>query len=218
MEYRWTSDNGKWEVEITDARCSKRHAPEAEGYITDRRLRQYNSAWFVVSSRGGVSCVNYYPEQLKLDVSTFGTSLTEVPKYVRDKAVELANLAIIDARDSHGVWWSQAYRKPGKPKAMVGWGSFSGRQFQTIHADPGPYNMIERYVQWSLERNGLEADAAVFHARGQHDLARQREAQVQELAAALGNLARELGPRDYDYAENLLAKIQRGANVVWNRR
>lgn len=215
-DYTWISDNGKWGIEVSGAYWYDDSTPYADGYITDRRKRKYNAVWFTAESKNVGA--RYIPEQLKLQLSTMGTAVKkkDIPQYVRDKAVDMANLAIIAARDAGGDWYPEGTRAPVPRRSS--WGSFSGRQFQTIHADPGPYNRIERYVQWSLERNARSSDAAVYHARGQHDLARKAEDAAQQLDVALLHLARELGPRDYDYADNLLAKIQRGANVVWNRR
>jgi len=99
-----------------------------------------------------------------------------------------------------------------------GGGRGLGGQFDKIEADPGPHNVIRQYVEWTLERNALQQNEAVLRARGEHDRADVMRQQAARLDVALMNFQREepaMGPRQFDEAHNLLARIQRGARVLW---
>jgi ABC-type nitrate/sulfonate/bicarbonate transport system substrate-binding protein len=101
---KWTSDNGKWSIEIAGANWHEDWYPDADGYIRDNRTGQ--EVWFTaVSRRWGH---NFMVEDLKLSLATG----PDVPAYVEKKASELANLAMIASRN----------RKTPKRKSVAGWG------------------------------------------------------------------------------------------------
>lgn len=85
---KWTSKNKKWRIEVTRAVWSDRGKPEAEGYIIGRDRRM--DVWFTaVSPRSGSL---YVADDLKLSVGLYDEG---IPKYVLDKAIHLANEAIV---------------------------------------------------------------------------------------------------------------------------
>jgi hypothetical protein len=92
---KWTSKNKKWTIRIDAAQWDTLY-PEADGHIEE--LRSRTPIWFVARSRRQQRA--YRVEDLELDLGmTFGI---EIPAYVQAKAIELANLAIIDAKEAVG--------------------------------------------------------------------------------------------------------------------
>ena len=100
----------------------------------------------------------------------------------------------------------------------TGVGGSLGGQFDKIQADPGPRGVVRKYVELVLKRDDLSHTQAVHRARGREDLARTLEREVGHYDAAIMNFQREepaMGPRQFDEANNLLARIRRGARVRW---
>jgi hypothetical protein len=134
MTKQWTSKNKKWRVSIAGAQWDTLY-PEADGYIEE--LRSNTSLWFLVHSRRQRT---YRVEDLELDLGfTYGI---EVPAYVEQKAIELANLAIIDAKKAAG---GRPYREP----------DFGG--FGRLHDDVGGMSLRTLRSMREMTLNRLEA-------------------------------------------------------------